>query len=71
MNPFNRKALARHIKPATIPKNHLLALDAWAALIRDGRIYTLLYSSSASAGFSVSWDGVCRTSPSAMRSAQR
>lgn len=41
MKLFNRKALARHIKPATIPQNHLLALDAWAALIRDGRIYTL------------------------------
>ena len=41
MNLFNRKTLARHIKPATIPQNHLLALDAWAELIRDGRIYTL------------------------------
>ena len=46
MNLFNRKTLARHIRarriqPAAIPENHLAALQAWAGLIRDGRIYTL------------------------------
>ncbi len=41
MNLFNRKTLARHIKPAAVPEDHLAALDAWAGLIRDGRIYTL------------------------------
>lgn len=41
MNLFNRKTLARHIKPVSVPEDHLAALDAWAGLIRDGRIYTL------------------------------
>lgn len=41
MNLFNRKTLARHIKPDSLPENHLAALEAWAELIRDGRIYSL------------------------------
>ena len=41
MNLFNRKTLARHIKPASLPEDHLAALEAWAELIRDGRIYSL------------------------------
>lgn len=41
MNLFNRKTLKRHIKPNSIPSNHLAALEAWAALIRSGRINTL------------------------------
>ena len=41
MNLFNRKTLARHIKPTSVPEDHLAALEAWAELIRDGRIYSL------------------------------
>ena len=41
MNLFNRKTLARHIKPASLPEDHLAALESWAELIRDGRIYSL------------------------------
>lgn len=41
MNLFNRKTLKRHIKPAPIPANHLAALDAWAEMIRSGRVYAL------------------------------
>jgi len=41
MNLFNRKTLARHIKPDSLPEDHLAALEAWAELIRDGRIYSL------------------------------
>ncbi|WBU55430.1 hypothetical protein [Paracoccus sp. SCSIO 75233] len=41
MNLFNRKTLARHIKPASLPADHLAALEAWTELIRDGRIYSL------------------------------
>ena len=41
MNLFNRKTLARRIKPASLPEDHLAALEAWAELIRDGRIYSL------------------------------
>jgi hypothetical protein len=38
---FNRKTLARHLKPAPLPAGHLAILDAWADMIRSGRIYTL------------------------------
>lgn len=41
MNLFNRKTLKRHIKPAPIPADHLAALDAWAEMIRSGRVYAL------------------------------
>lgn len=41
MNLFNRKTLKRHIKPAPIPADHLAALDAWAKMIRSGRVYAL------------------------------
>jgi len=41
MNLFNRKTLKRHIKPAPIPADHLSALDAWAEMIRSGRVYAL------------------------------
>jgi hypothetical protein len=41
MNLFNRKTLNRHIKPAPIPADHLAALDAWAEMIRSGRVYAL------------------------------
>ena len=41
MNLFNRKTLARHIKSASLPEDHLAVLEAWAELIRDGRIYSL------------------------------
>jgi hypothetical protein len=41
MNLFNRKTLKRHIKPAPIRADHLTALDAWADMIRSGRVYAL------------------------------
>ena len=41
MNLFNRKTLKRHIKSAPIPTDHLAALDAWAEMIRSGRVYAL------------------------------
>ena len=41
MNLFNRKTLKRHIKPAPVPNDHLAALDAWADMIRSGRVYAL------------------------------
>ena len=41
MNLFNRKTLKRHIKPAPVPADHLAALDAWAEMIRSGRVYAL------------------------------
>jgi hypothetical protein len=41
MNLFNRKTLNRHIKPAPIPADHLAALDAWAEMIRSGRVHAL------------------------------
>jgi hypothetical protein len=41
MNLFNRKTLKRHMKPAPIPAYHLASLDAWADMIRSGRIYAL------------------------------
>lgn len=41
MNLFNRKTLKRHINPAPIPADHLAALDAWADMIRSGRVYAL------------------------------
>ena len=41
MNLFNRKTLKRHIKPAPVPADHLAALDAWADMIRSGRVYAL------------------------------
>lgn len=41
MNLFNRKTLKRSINPAPIPAEHLAALDAWADMIRSGRVYSL------------------------------
>lgn len=41
MNLFNQKTLKRHIKPVPIPADHLTALDAWADMIRSGRVYAL------------------------------
>jgi N-6 DNA Methylase/TaqI-like C-terminal specificity domain len=41
MNLFNRKTLKRHIKPAAVPADHLAALNAWAEMIRSGRVYAL------------------------------
>lgn len=41
MNLFNRKTLNRHIKPATVPADHLVVLDAWADMIRSGRVDAL------------------------------
>lgn len=41
MNLFNRKTLSRQIKPATIPADHLSILEAWAGMIRTGRIIPL------------------------------
>jgi hypothetical protein len=38
---FNRKTLARHLKPAPLPAGHLAILDAWAGMIRSGRVYAL------------------------------
>jgi hypothetical protein len=38
---FNRKTLKRHVKPAVIPADHLAALNAWADMIRSGRVYAL------------------------------
>ena len=36
---FNRKTLARHLKPAPLPPGHFAVLDAWADMIRSGRVY--------------------------------
>jgi len=41
MNLFNRKTLARHLKPAPLPADHLAILEAWAEMIRSGRIRSL------------------------------
>lgn len=41
MQLFNRKTLKRHIKPAPVPADHRSALDAWADMIRSGRVYSL------------------------------
>ena len=41
MNLLNRKTLKRHIKPGPIPADHMAALDAWADMIRSGRVYAL------------------------------
>jgi len=41
MNLFNRKTLKRHIKSSPVPADHLAALDAWADMIRSGRVYAL------------------------------
>lgn len=41
MNLFNRKTLKRHMKAAPVPTDHLAALDAWADMIRSGRVYAL------------------------------
>jgi hypothetical protein len=38
---FNRKTLARHLKPAPLPPGHFAILDAWADMIRSGRVYAL------------------------------
>jgi hypothetical protein len=38
---FNRKTLARHLKPAPLPASHFAVLDAWAEMIRSGRVYAL------------------------------
>lgn len=38
MNLFNRKTLARHIKPRPIPEHHRAALEAWAQMIHSGRV---------------------------------
>jgi hypothetical protein len=38
---FNRKTLARHLKPAPLPQGHFAILKAWADMIRSSRIYTL------------------------------
>ena len=37
---FNRKTLARNLKPAPLPAGHFDILDAWAGMIRSGRAYT-------------------------------
>ncbi len=39
---FNRKTLSRNIQPATIPTDHLATLEAWAEMIRSGRVHTPL-----------------------------
>lgn len=41
MNLFNRKTVARHIKTAPVPVDHLTALNAWADMISSGRVYAL------------------------------
>ena len=41
MSLFNRKTLKRNIKPAPVPADHLAALNAWAEMIRSGRVYAL------------------------------
>lgn len=41
MNLFNRKTLKRHIKPATVPADHLAVLDQWSDMVRSGRVYAL------------------------------
>jgi hypothetical protein len=41
VNLFNLKTLNRHIKPSALPADHLIILEAWADLIRSGRVYTL------------------------------
>ncbi len=41
MNLFNKKTIARYVKPAPLPIDHQDALAAWAEMIRDGRIYSL------------------------------
>jgi len=41
MNLFNQKTLNRHIKPGTIPSDHLDVIEAWAEMIRTERIYHL------------------------------
>ena len=41
MNLFNKKTIARHLKPETVPTDHQEALTAWSDMIRDGRIYSL------------------------------
>ena len=41
MNLFNKKTIARNVKPTTLPADHQEALTAWADMIRDGRIYSL------------------------------
>jgi hypothetical protein len=38
---FNRKTLARHLKPAPLPAGHFTVLNAWADMIRSGRVYSL------------------------------
>lgn len=41
MNLFNRKTLERYLKPAPVPADHLAILEAWAEMIRSGRIRSL------------------------------
>lgn len=36
---FNRKTLARHLKPAPLPAGHLAILAAWADMIRSGKAH--------------------------------
>lgn len=38
---FNRKTVSRNIRLGAIPEDHLSALDAWADMIRSGRVYAL------------------------------
>jgi hypothetical protein len=41
MNIFHRKTPTPHIRPATIPTDHLAALAAYASVVRYGRVYAL------------------------------
>ena len=38
---FNRKTLARNLKPAPLPAGHHGILNAWADMIRSGRVHAL------------------------------
>ncbi|MCA3521991.1 MAG: hypothetical protein IOC73_03560 [Rhodobacter sp.] len=36
---FNRKTLARHLKPAPLPPGHFAVLNAWSDMIRSGKAH--------------------------------
>lgn len=38
---FKHKTLKPYIKPTTIPADHFAVLEAWADMIRSGRVYAL------------------------------
>ena len=41
MNLFNRKTLEKHTTKGVVPPEHFGALDAWAEMVRSGRVHAL------------------------------